>query len=270
MPEQRARQDRGGTGAPFAGERSQLDEFPLASGVVLATRKTERERVRLPPHLLRGRPRCGAEGAVREHPHRLRNPLPPGGLELSVGVEPVLGDLLRRPISFLGGKDQISGVPLFLIGLRPHRMREKAVFCPQRVVVVLAALAAELDRQKQLSFACLELAFEGKLALPSGFQRRVERPALGHELVQLEGHGPGATIGEERAPADQDVAHVPGTVLRLEPRDLGKLSGHIRKGPGRAALQRSIGFLLQAQFVFQPAHERVSPERGQIGWRCRL
>jgi hypothetical protein len=86
-------------------------------------------------------------------------------------------------------------------------------------------LAAELDREKQLPLTRLDLPFEGKLPLFAVFQGCVERPPLGHELVQLEGHGPIAALSFQRASNHEEITQVLGALLGIEPGDLGELSG---------------------------------------------
>jgi len=57
-----------------------------------------------------------------------------------------------------------------LFRLRAHRMGKIPAFQLKDMVIVLAALAAELDREKQFSFARLNLSIEGELPLVSAFE----------------------------------------------------------------------------------------------------
>ena len=64
------------------------------------------------------------------------------------------------------------------------------------VVVILTAVAAELDGHEESARAGECLAFEGELAGGGGFQRGEYRPALADELVKLEGEGSTTIVAE--------------------------------------------------------------------------
>ncbi len=79
-----------------------------------------------------------------------------------------------------------------VLGLVERRVRLHAIISAQDVVVILPALAAELDRDGQPPAARLELAVERELAHIGRFQRGVKVSALADELVKLIGKGASA------------------------------------------------------------------------------
>jgi hypothetical protein len=88
-----------------------------------------------------------------------------------------------------------------LASVEAHRMREKPRIGPQHVIVVLAALAAELDGDEDPPAARLHLALQGELAPLArfafcGFQCGKQCTALADELMQLEGEGPPAAVAQ--------------------------------------------------------------------------
>jgi hypothetical protein len=80
-------------------------------------------------------------------------------------------------------------------------MRQEPAVRAQHVVVVLAALTAERDRNEQPAAGRLHLAFDGKRARRCRLDCREQRPPLSDELVQLERERTSAVVSHERATA---------------------------------------------------------------------
>ena len=93
-----------------------------------------------------------------------------------------------------------------IVALDADGMRQEARVGPQHVVIVLAALTAELDRDEDPAAAGLDLAFQRELAPVRRFERGKQRPALADELVQLEGEGPSAVVANQIAAAVEQLA----------------------------------------------------------------
>jgi hypothetical protein len=69
------------------------------------------------------------------------------------------------------------------------------------VVVVLTAVAAELDGHEESARPGEGLAFQRKLAGGGGFNGGENRSALAYELVKLEGEGSSTIVASEVAAA---------------------------------------------------------------------
>lgn len=154
-------------------------------------------------------------------------------------------------------------VAFFLVRLRPDRIGKEPVFPPHGVVVILAALPAELDRQKQFLLPRLKLTFQRKFPLVGLLEGCKQRPALADELMEFEGQCSIAVWPSER-PANQHLAEPLLADVPIYPSLFRKLLGHLRQRARHTALETSIGFLHNAQFILHPAHEWMAAKRLEI------
>ena len=145
--------------------------------------------------------------AIRRHPERLGDAVAPGLRQAAARIAPLLGNQLLVPVVLRGREHEIAGPAFVLFALRStDRVRQEPGFTAQHVVIVLAALAAELDRRHQPPACGLQLSFERELALRRRFDRRVERAPLADELVQLEGERSATVIALELPAQAQQFA----------------------------------------------------------------
>lgn len=135
-------------------------------------------------------------------------------------------------------------------------MGPEASFGLQDVVILLAALSAELDRQKDAIFACLHLTFEGKFAAFGRLQGSVKRPPLTDKLMQFESKGMTAIFAPQLTAQGQPGAQGPLAGLDSEAGLFSQLRGGLQQGEGFAAAVSSI-FGFEAEGVFQPTGEGV-------------
>jgi hypothetical protein len=143
VPEQGGTENRRGRRAAFARQVCELREPPLPGVGVLPVSQAQPRPGGLPLHLDGFRRFLLEERTARPNPNRPWNPLLPDLRDPAVHGPPVVRDLFYATIV---GKGEVSRLKALLAHVLPARTSEELPFCPEHVVVLVAAHAAEAQR----------------------------------------------------------------------------------------------------------------------------
>src|SRR5712692_8672651 len=146
-----------------------------------------------------------------------------------------------------------------VLTLRAHRVRQEARVRPQHMVIILAALTAELDWSKQAPTTRLHLTFQRELTSVRSFQCGEECASLADKLVQFEGECSPTVFAYERPAHSQEFTQARCTHRRPHVSFLCQPLSGLRQRARDAALEPLSLLRLHAEFSFHPTRAN--------GWR---
>ena len=137
-------------------------------------------------------------------------------------------------------------------------MGQEPLIAAQDVVIVLAALTAELHRHKQPSAPGVKLAFYREVAAIGGFERCEQCPSLSNELVKFEAKSATAIRSRQIARPVQQLAQALLAENAAESTSFGELLSGFGQCPRNTAFPAAAVFRFDAERRLGPSCQRVA------------